>query len=347
MTAPAEGEESDAKERFELAKLTYDEVLDATKHQDDKVGRFLTAIAFLTAAAIAFGTRGDVLQVRYDLDGSVPVPGILFAGFITFVVIAVLFLLMALGQALRPPRSRPGGEVQSRLFFLVISQVPEEVWKASWDSKVSAADLRRQVIHNLVDESHNIAVRADKKYWRTGEAQALFTIALLCFGLAVALSINVLADPGNAAAAWDLRARLIATIILSSFAFSLGYGWIRSEQPVTTGWSKRTLYGLCLAGGMFPPAVLIVPSSWAAIPAGMLLLAEACCWVCRWKRGNYLRWLMAVLASTLAVVAAWAVVADSERWRLAFAVASVALFELPRFLSANFRPAPAVSDRPR
>lgn len=99
----ADNDLAEAKERFDLAKLAYDEVLDATKHQDDKVGRFLTAIAFLTAAAIAFCTRSDVLGVRYDLDGSVPLPGVLFAGFIVFVVVAVVFLLMALGQALRPP----------------------------------------------------------------------------------------------------------------------------------------------------------------------------------------------------------------------------------------------------
>src|SRR5438132_383932 len=32
-----------AEVRLGFAKKTYDEVLDATKHQDDKIGRFLTA----------------------------------------------------------------------------------------------------------------------------------------------------------------------------------------------------------------------------------------------------------------------------------------------------------------
>ena len=43
--------------RLEFARHVYEEVLDATKHQDDKIGRFLAAIAFLFAGAVAFGTR--------------------------------------------------------------------------------------------------------------------------------------------------------------------------------------------------------------------------------------------------------------------------------------------------
>jgi hypothetical protein len=338
---PADLTGGEAKERFDLAKVTYDQVLDATKHQDDKVGRFLTAIAFLTAAAIAFGTRGDVLGVRYDVDGSVPLPGMLFAGFITFVVVAVVFLLMALGQGLHPPRSRPGQQAPSRLFFLQISQVSEEVWTAAWGPTVTAAEIRRQVTDNLVDESYNIALRADGKYRRTGEAQALFTMALLCFGLAVALAINVLADPGATPAAWDLRARLIATIILSSFGFSLGYGWIRSERA--TGWSKQTLYGLCVAGGLIPAAMLVVPTGGAAVVGAMLLFGEAWCWSRREKLGDRLRWLMAALAGALGIGAFSAVLAGSDRWRLAVTVTSVALFELPRLLSTAFRPAPGAA----
>ena len=53
--------------RLKYARESYKEVLDATKHQDDKIGRFLTAIAFLFTGAIAFGTRSDLLQIRYSL----------------------------------------------------------------------------------------------------------------------------------------------------------------------------------------------------------------------------------------------------------------------------------------
>ncbi len=208
-------------------------------------------------------------------------------------------------------------------------------------------DLRREITENLIDESYNIAVRADRKYRRTGEAQALFTVALPCFGLAVALAINVLADPNGVPAPWDLRARLIAAVILSSFGFSLGYGWVRSDQKVTRGWSAPNLYGLWLAGGLLPPAALLIPTRIAAIPAAVLLVAQAWCWFGQWDRGNVLREIMAALATVLAAGLAWAILAGSNRWRLGLTVACVALFELPRLLAATFRPAPAVAAPPR
>lgn len=45
--------EEDRPKMIARAEFTYREVLDATKHQDDKVGRFLTAISFLTAGTVA------------------------------------------------------------------------------------------------------------------------------------------------------------------------------------------------------------------------------------------------------------------------------------------------------
>src|SRR4051794_32127601 len=51
---------------IELAERAYKEVLDATKHQDDKVGRFLTAIAFLTTGSIALIATGVALRRSFS-----------------------------------------------------------------------------------------------------------------------------------------------------------------------------------------------------------------------------------------------------------------------------------------
>lgn len=341
-----DGAPDDAKERFGLAKLAYEEVLDATKHQDDKVGRFLTAIAFLTGAAIAFGTREEVLAVRYDLDGALPLPGILFAAFITLVLIAVVFLLMALGQPLRPPRSRSGSSEQSRLFFLVISQMPLDTWNDAWGSGVTTTQLRSQLTENLVKESHNIAVRAESKYRRTSEAQAVFTIALTLFSLAVALAINVLADPGVNPSSWDLRSRLVATLVLSSVALALGYGWVRSGERYEDWWQKPTLYGLWLLGALVPASLLLPTGTGAAILAFLLLGSECVCWSARWKQ-KAPRLVMGGLAGALALGALAAVLVESDRWRLAIAFMSVILFEVPRLFWTAFRPGPAAAAPPR
>jgi hypothetical protein len=68
--------------RVELSRHTYQEVLDATMHQDDKVGSLLAAIAFLIGGAIALGSLTRVLHVRYRLDSeAIPLPALLLAVF--------------------------------------------------------------------------------------------------------------------------------------------------------------------------------------------------------------------------------------------------------------------------
>ncbi|HQY32406.1 MAG TPA: hypothetical protein PLS68_00425, partial [Actinotalea sp.] len=67
--------EPDVKVRLELLRETYKEVLDAVKHQDDKIGRLLTGLAFLTAATLAVAGLGGAEFVTRTFDvGVVAVP---------------------------------------------------------------------------------------------------------------------------------------------------------------------------------------------------------------------------------------------------------------------------------
>src|SRR5581483_11664436 len=164
----------------ENADFSYREVIDATKHQDDKIGRFLTAIAFITAAATAYAVQGSTLKFNYGLGGGARLPLILFALFFVLVSLAVLFLLMGLGQVLTPPgpRRRTGRPAtqKSLIYFMQIADLTLDEWRTIWEDPDV---LDRRIATDLVDEAHNLSTRADKKYRRTGEAQALFTLALL------------------------------------------------------------------------------------------------------------------------------------------------------------------------
>lgn len=53
------------KDELQLAKDSYKEVLDATKHQDERIGRFLTAIAFLVSAGIALSTSKRIIGADF------------------------------------------------------------------------------------------------------------------------------------------------------------------------------------------------------------------------------------------------------------------------------------------
>src|ERR1700675_295136 len=90
--------------RLDLARKSYEEVLDATKHQDDKIGRFLTAIAFLFTGAIAFGARPEIIGIRVGVAATpVALPEIFLGVFLALSVIAVLLLLVGLGPNLNLP----------------------------------------------------------------------------------------------------------------------------------------------------------------------------------------------------------------------------------------------------
>jgi hypothetical protein len=111
-------------DRADLARKSYEEVLDATKHQDDKIGRFLTVIAFLTAAAVTFGVRdSSVFSVRYDMvQTDLALPAILFGSFFGLVIISVLLFMIGLGPNLNLPgvsfAETPRATPHSHLFFL-------------------------------------------------------------------------------------------------------------------------------------------------------------------------------------------------------------------------------------
>jgi hypothetical protein len=90
----------DEELELDFARKTYDEVLDATKHQDDKIGRFLTAIAFLFTGAIALGVRTDIPAVKVLIGGTPrALPAIFLGLFLALSIFSVLLLLVALGHS--------------------------------------------------------------------------------------------------------------------------------------------------------------------------------------------------------------------------------------------------------
>ncbi|WP_217996947.1 hypothetical protein, partial [Nocardioides jensenii] len=86
--------------KLDLAERSYKEVLDATKHQDDKVGRFLTAIAFLTTGAIALITTNPSTAIarEFALPGgsSQPLLAWVTGVFLAFTLGSVTLLLLCL-----------------------------------------------------------------------------------------------------------------------------------------------------------------------------------------------------------------------------------------------------------
>jgi len=342
--------------RLRLARESYLEVLDATKHQDDKIGRFLTAIAFLFTGAIAFGTRTDLLAVRYEVDGHVlPLPAILLGLFLVLSVISVLLLVIGLGPNLklpRPERERGAavlGRKKSRLFFFSISDMTLDQWRALWrDPHPSLGDM----ITTYVDETYNLATKTDFKYSRTNEARAVFTVGLMFLALSVTLGFDALSDhpasPSNILT-WSQASRTYVALITGVFAFALVYDYMRLEQELDSVLNTRErwfrldpLYLLVFAIPTFVVSLVTPGASpnalFRVIATGAVVLAGLALFVLggpRWRRGWFWRLGGTAVAAAGATLALWTLRLNHYVPRLALALSAIVAAELPRLLRAS------------
>jgi len=203
--AEQQAAERELDQRLALLEFSYKEVLDATKHQDDKINRLLTTVAFLTAAALALAglQGGRPLAATFRVDGryTLPLALIGLGGFLAGVTVTVIMLLASTTTPLTLPgrtnsvtpniRYVPGPR-KSQSYFNEISETALPGWHYKWRAKVSdpspdVATLRREHNDSLVRETHNLAVRTQYKYQRSNEAVAVLAFALLSFVLAAIL----------------------------------------------------------------------------------------------------------------------------------------------------------------
>jgi hypothetical protein len=209
--------------RLELLRGSYDEVLDATKHQDDKIGRLFTGVSFLTAAALATANLGDprYLSQKYtefSTPFQLPPLGIItLAVYLVLVIICVMLLINSLATPLRIPgrKSKSGPSLAemkyagdpnieaSQIYFGPIARYSVEEWSRKW--KATPLELKQELTDSLIRENHNLAVRTQFKYGRTSEAITVFNLALLFLSLTVVLGATA-AGAGSSTAAIDFPA---------------------------------------------------------------------------------------------------------------------------------------------
>lgn len=179
--------------KIDLAERAYKEVLDATKHQDDKVGRFLTAIAFLTTGAIALIATDNGLRRRFGVPGGDDHALLAWSTglFFALTLAAVVLLLLCLSVPVRLPRSRVDPMRESHLFYSYIAARPRDEWVAYWET-ADSAELEASITSDYARESHNLAERVSAKYRHSHEASWLFVAALLFLGLSIYLKLLAL-----------------------------------------------------------------------------------------------------------------------------------------------------------
>lgn len=238
-----------ADDRLELLKDSYKEILDATKHQDEKIGYMLTAVAFLTAAALAladFGP-GQAISTKFRYRGTHLHDLALLAllVFLVTVVFGVALLILSLATplseaSLSRPKS-PKSRRVSQIYFYEIAKMSGKAWRDKWE--IDERVLKEESVDMYIRETHNLAVRTDFKYNRTTEATAILSFSLLALAFAVTLAIDGAASgcaPGSTeicSSGVEMTAPALDTlgVIIGSYVFlfrvmQLKYTWRSLEQ---------------------------------------------------------------------------------------------------------------------
>ncbi len=195
--------------RLEIAKNIFKEVLDANLHQSEIAARLLILVTFIaggTIALFALFLESDISALWMGID---LIPG-LFLAHISFVLIAIIFVVENIGpsfqtEELEPnkesekPRSEEAETPKSILFFKFILEEDMNKWISTFHKKESeekpkeyleTIELQEKFIHDCIMESHLLAKKTHGKVKRNLVAHLLFyssfyfLFLLACSGIA-------------------------------------------------------------------------------------------------------------------------------------------------------------------
>jgi hypothetical protein len=280
---------SDFQTRTEMLEFTYREVLDATKHQDDKINRLLSAIAFLTAASLALGNLDSAagIQTKFRIAAHVSIQlGLVVLGaFLIGVLASVVILITSLTVPLRfpggakpalPPVHYASPDVEtSPIYFTEIASTSPQQWYAKWRQPAERLITERH--EALIRETHNLAVRTDFKYQQTREAVSILTFALLSLALSVVLVIcGITSAPAhrNGVAAptvqMNLTTRVLLGLTLGAYVALHLYAVARERRQTVVERSTFATRKIGVARGFLrtlsPVVVGAVPAVLIAVP---------------------------------------------------------------------------------
>jgi hypothetical protein len=285
----------DYKKKIGVFERSYQEVLAALKHQDEKLNRTLTALAFLTVAGVALFPKITGSGIVFN-DAGPGASAVLFAVFLIAVAISVIVTLTAIGPG-RPLPKPPSQEARAQrksslLYYARISR--DEQWQKRLEEPPEA--LMKELASNFHSEAQLIASRIDYKVTRAREANTWVQLAIVALALmgifgasglsssarwwiAAALILAVLAAP-----LWDLRV-MRETDFIRSGDFSIsGYamlgaivvaaaGLLVAGQLIDTQWQAL---GYCAVAFIVPRyAIVQSRAAQALMIAGLVAIVPA------------------------------------------------------------------------
>lgn len=220
---------------LQVFERSYSEVLLFLKHQDDKINRVLTALAFLTAAGVAlyvFGRANPPLAFPKFADSAITADDYFFGAFLIGLFFAVSFSLVALDPTSYAPRFLDASEGSTSVLYY---RAIHAMGKADWDSALQTASIEG-LTTTFHDDARRLSHRAIHKVRRFGQANAWvqFTVvALAALGLMRLTNLSI--DDKWRATTALLTVYTVLPLVDFAYLRGLNFPGVGSEN---SGWLK-------------------------------------------------------------------------------------------------------------
>jgi hypothetical protein len=185
--------------RYEITREVFERPLEMTKHEDEKAGRILASVAFLTVAAAAvfstFLNKGVKFELSLFCSQRLDLIPISFAGYVVFVVIGTIFMLEAFGPSFELPKvwatqvkSQEKGrgrvyEPQSTFFFEKISEEDRNQWVNYFAGAIN--EILTKACNDHVFEAHLVSRKVKKKVRSINWGKRFFYVAMAMFAVLI------------------------------------------------------------------------------------------------------------------------------------------------------------------
>jgi hypothetical protein len=291
-SAGSTGSRADWGKRKEIFEQSYKEVLSALKHQDDKLGRALTAQAFLTAAGITIYTQLGKDSVLTFGGQTLTAPRFFFLVFLVSIALSLGFTLSAIGPS-TPYKQKGGSPPASLIFYAAIRRDDD------WDRCLERSDevLTETLARNFHAEAKKLAQRVNYKVRRAREAAAF-----LYFGLTALAVLGVFSQTRiSESVRWAIAS---GVLVLSALVPLWDYFHMRRLDFPEDAPDNRSYVYLVSAIAVATTLLVIAPKrdiEWAALVYALTLVLTARWGLLSWAFARNL--LGATLIGGLAILA--------------------------------------------
>lgn len=200
MSLPTDGASTQPeKEKLEILVETHTRVLNAFTTQEERIGRLLTGVSFLTAAVLALAALSSAIYVvkRFEMTPyKVPLPLAIVVVFLATIILSVLLMVSAVTRPVGLPivtrrldEYKGRGSLafvknSSQIDYHEIDELSLSEWRGKWE-KDEIEEIREVREDSMVRDIYRLALRAAFSHDRVREAGAILRYSLLAFIAAV------------------------------------------------------------------------------------------------------------------------------------------------------------------